>query len=88
MPADYTKEYAEDVITPTSKAKPAGSRKGRHARSHSSSLDWMYAERQAGAHMPGAGSADVEGQDSMANPQSVSAAAIQRMYGIIPVTTA
>ncbi|KAL0031927.1 hypothetical protein WJX79_006284 [Trebouxia sp. C0005] len=36
-----TKEYAEDVISPTSKAKAAGSKKGRHIRSHSSSLDWM-----------------------------------------------
>ena len=88
MLADDTKEHAEDVISPTSKAKPAESRKGRHTRSHSASLDWMYAGRQAGAHMPDAGSADTEGHDSAANPHSVSAAAIEKMYGITPVTAA
>jgi len=38
--------------------------------------------------MPGAGSADTEGRDSVANPQSVSAAAIERLYDIRPVTAA
>ena len=48
----------------------------------------MYAGRQPEAHMPGAGNADRDGRDSVANPQSVSAAAIERMYGIKPVTAA
>ncbi len=88
MLADNTKEHAEDVTSPTSKAKAAGSRKGRHTRSHSASLDWMYAGRQHEAHMSGAGSADPEGHDSVPNPHSVSAAAIERMYGITPGTAA
>ncbi|KAA6428011.1 MAG: alpha beta-hydrolase [Trebouxia sp. A1-2] len=83
-----TKEYAEDVISPTSKAKAAGSKKGRHIRSHSSSLDWMYAGSQPEAPVLGAGSADTAARDSVANPQSVSAAAIERMYGIKPVSAA
>ena len=88
MLADHTKEHAEDVISPTSKAKPAGSKKGRHTRSHSSSFDWMYAGGQAETHMCSAASADTAGHDSVANPQSVSAAAIERMYGIKPVIAA
>ena len=88
MLADDTKEYGEDVVSPTSKAKAARSKNGRHTRSHSSSLDWMYAGRQPEAHMPGAGSADTEGHDIVATPQSVSAAAIERLYGIKPVTAA
>ncbi|DBA97134.1 TPA: hypothetical protein ACH3X1_014902 [Trebouxia sp. C0004] len=79
---DDTKESA---ISPTSKAEAVGSKKGRHTRSHSSSLDWMYAGRQLEAHMPGAGSSDREVHDSVANPQAVSAAAIERLYGIKPV---
>ena len=89
MLAGNTKEYnVKDVISPTSKAKAAGSKHGRHTRSHSSSLDWMYAGRQPEAHMAGDGSTDTEGRDSVANPQSVSAAAIEKMYGITPGTAA
>ncbi len=82
MLADGVKEYGEGVISPMTKAKAASSKKGRHTRSHSSSLDWMYAE----AHMPGAGSTDTAVRDSVANPQLVSAAVIERMYGITPGT--